>query len=153
MISRFLLTQPLIFLLALLWEGWQFRDHPLSLVSWQTRFAILSHVGLPLVYSSLPFHSHSSLAGSLPARDNSHFSSPRLLCEEVLMGAFKPFPCACCVLCLYHESVGGDAALLKSRGSHWPALAEALAVVNEQLWEADPRCGGWSWGRRYTVSY
>lgn len=59
----------LIFLVLFLWEGW-----PFSFVSgpsfpsfWQMHLAILSHLWLTLVYSSLPFHSHSSLAGSLPA--------------------------------------------------------------------------------------
>lgn len=65
-----------------------FQEHPLSLVSWQMHFAILSHLWLTFkVYSSLLFHSHSSLAGSLPAHGTPS-SVPLLSCAKSAKGHF-----------------------------------------------------------------
>ena len=147
MVSRFLHTQPLI---CLLWERWQF-----SCTSGAPSFArvpanMLCHSLPSLIALGLlePAFSFPVLPHRLSAcLWYSQLSSPRLL-WGVLMATCKPFLCACCVLCLCHESADGGAALLKSRGSCWPALAEALMVVNEPLREADPiwsRCGRWSW--------
>lgn len=75
-----------------------FQEHPLCLVSWEMHFAILSHLWLTFkVYSSLPFHSHSSLGWSLPACGTSS-SVPFLSCAKSAKGHFKTFTlCACCV--------------------------------------------------------
>lgn len=75
-----------------------FQEHPLCLVSWEMHFAILSHLWLAFkVYSSLPFHSHSSLGWSLPAWGTSS-SVPFLSCAKSAKGHFKTFTlCACCV--------------------------------------------------------